>query len=106
MQMQMQIQKNPAEKISSRIRTLASTPIAHLIRRRIHLPVRHTLRLIAIAPVTPLPRVALLLEHLLLRPDTMALRVAPLARRGWRGAVAVLVGQFERDGKADIDGIF
>ena len=65
-----------------RIRTSTSTPIIHGIRRCVDLPVRHTLRFIAMAPIAPLAHVTLLLEHLLLRPDTMALCVVPLAGRG------------------------
>ena len=55
--------------------------------------------------MTPLPHVSLLLEHLLLRPDTVALRVFPLARRGKRGAVALLVAQLEGDGNTNVDGL-
>lgn len=88
-----------------RIRTFASAPIIHPRRRCVHFPVRHTLRFIAIAPIASLAHVTLLLEHLLLRPDTMALRVVPCASRGGRGAVAVLVAQLERDGNADADSL-
>lgn len=86
--------------------TLASTPVVHARRWCIHLPVRHTVCFITFPPVAPLPHVALLLEHRLLRPDDMTLRIAPWARRSWRGAVAILVAKLKRDGHTNINGLF
>lgn len=83
--------------------TLTSTPIIHVCCRCIYFPVGHTVRYITIPPITPLPHVTLLLEHLLLRPDNMALCIVPLARRSRRGTVAVLIGDLVTEGNADVD---
>ena len=87
------------------VRTRASATIVYARYWRIHLPVCHTLRFIAIASMTPLQHVTLLLKHLLLPPDAVALRVFPLARRDKRRAVALLVTQLEGDGNANVDGL-
>lgn len=82
---------------------LASTPIIHSCCRRVHFPVCHTVRFITIPPITPLPHVTFLLHHLLLRPDDVALRIVPLARRSRRGTVAFLVAELVRVFTADVD---
>lgn len=83
--------------------TLASTPIIHSCCRRVHFPVCHTVRFITIPPVTPLPHVTFLLHHLLLRPNDVALRIVPLARRSRRGTVAFLVAELVSEGNADVE---
>ncbi|KAK8066811.1 hypothetical protein PG997_013558 [Apiospora hydei] len=68
---------------------LGAATIVDLLRRRAHRPVRHALRLVAVAPVAALAAVPLLLDHLLLRPDDVAAAVVPGALRRVRRRVAL-----------------
>lgn len=54
-------------------------------------------------PVTLLSHLTLLLEHLLLGLDDVALPIGPLACRNWSGTLAFLLAELVRYGKAGAD---